>query len=283
MIIVKLTGGLGNQLFQYSLGRCLVAKLRTILKLDISNYEKNRLRSYCLGNFNIQENFADQNEISKLEKKGWQKILNSLLPYSKKSYIQEEKIFFDKNILKAKNNTCLDGYWQSEKYFKDIENIIRTEVTLKNKLSERVEQIENNILATNSISLHIRRGDYLNPKMSKIFEICGHDYYSKAIDKILEIEKNPTFFIFSDDIEWAKNNLKINYPIVFVSSQNIKDYEELFLMSSCKHNIIANSSFSWWGAWLNQNPEKIIIAPSKRFKEESKNSKDFYPNSWVTI
>jgi len=283
MIITKLNGGLGNQIFQYSLGRRLATKHQTTLKLDILNFEKDPLRSYCLENFNIQENFADKNEINKLEKRGWQKIINNLLPYPRRSYIQEKKIFFDENILRTKDNVCLDGYWQSEKYFKDIENIIRAEITLKKELSDEARQIEKNILSTNSISLHIRHGDYLNQKMSKIFEICGHDYYSKAIDKITETEKNPTFFIFSDDITWVKNNLSLPRPHTLINrDKKFNDCEELILMNRCKNNIIANSSFSWWGAWLNNNPDKIVIAPKKWFKD-ARDIEDLIPSSWIKI
>ena len=283
MIIVKIHGGLGNQLFQYSLGRYLAAKHRTILKLDISNYEKDHLRSYGLGNFNINAKVATAGEINKFTN-NWEKIKNKFKPPYKRSIIVSLDHEFDKKVLELKDEVYLYGHWPSEKYFKDIENIIRAEITLKKELSDEARQIEKNILSTSSISLHVRRGDYLNQKMSKIFKICGLDYYKGAIDKILETENHPTFFIFSDDIEWTKSNLKIKFPIVFVSGQDIKNHEELFLMSLCKHNIIANSSFSWWGAWLNRNHGKIIVAPKAWFVNNDKfNTNDLIPKTWITI
>jgi len=143
---------------------------------------------------------------------------------------------------------------------------------------------EQKIKEKNSVSLHIRRGDYLTmQKAIDTIGVCPLDYYDKAIREITRKIKNPTFFIFSDDINWVKENLKTNSPTIFVSGGKLKDYEELILMSKCKHNIIANSSFSWWGAWLNNNPNKIVIAPKKWFKDTSKNTRDLIPESWLKL
>ena len=200
---------------------------------------------------------------------------------------------FDPMVLKAGKNVYLEGYWQSEKYFKEIEYIIRKDLIIKPNLKGRNKDIAKKIVSENSISLHIRRGNYVaNPEIFKVHGTCEQEYYYEAIDYITENVKEPYFYIFSDEIEWAKDNFKIEYAHTFVdinigfdgeNYQDEKNYEDLRLMSLCKHNIIANSSFSWWGAWLNQNPEKIVIAPKKWFNDESLDTSDLIPNSWIRI
>jgi len=285
MIIIKLNGGLGNQLFQYSLGRKLSIKNNDVFKLDLSDFTKDNPRSYGLGKFNIIENFASDKDINKIKKSGVWKLVDKLKPYCKRSVIKYKGYDFDPNILKLSGNFYLDGYWQSEKYFQDIKNIIRKEVTLKNPIENKYADLISQIKNTNSVSIHIRRGDYItNKKFSKVYNLLDEKYYQKAVKFIAEKINDPFFFIFSDDINWVKQNLNIPYPKIFVSGENeIKNYEELILMSLCKHNIIANSSFSWWGAWLNQNPSKIVISPDKWFNDKISDAKDLIPPEWIRI
>ena len=284
MIIIKLNGGLGNQLFQYSLGRKLSIKNSDVFKLDLSDFTKDNPRSYSLGEFNIIENFASDEDINKIKKSGVWKLINKLKPYYKRTIIKYKGYDFDPNILKLSGNFYLDGYWQSEKYFQNIENMIRKEITLKKSLSSKYTELIDKIKNSDSVSVHIRRGDYLSDKISKIYAMCPIEYYYKAIEKITGHYPNPHFFIFSDDINWVKQNLNIPYPKIFVSGENeIKNYEELILMSLCKHNIIANSSFSWWGAWLNKNTDKIVISPDKWFNDKIGNAKDLIPKNWIKL
>ncbi|MEI6304723.1 MAG: alpha-1,2-fucosyltransferase [Candidatus Taylorbacteria bacterium] len=178
------------------------------------------------------------------------------------------------------------GYWQNEKYFKSIENNIKKEFTLINPLRSAAKKFAIEIGSLiNSISIHIRRGDYVSDqKTNKYHGTCGPEYYSKAIKYITsKIGSNIHVFVFSDDIEWVKQNMPLKYPVTYVSSPEIPDYEELILMSQCKHNIIANSTFSWWGAWLNENPDKIVIAPKRWTLKGEKNFKDICPPSWTRI
>ncbi|MFH0972649.1 MAG: alpha-1,2-fucosyltransferase, partial [Patescibacteria group bacterium] len=185
-------------------------------------------------------------------------------------------------ILKLKDDIFLDGYWQTEKYFKDIEDIIRSEFTLKTEYSNLNPELIAKISSCNSVSMHIRRGDYItNQNTNEFHGICFLDYYKKAINLIAEKFPNPTIFIFSDDLKWCKENIKIKYPIVFVKGN--KNYEDLIMMSKCSHNIIANSSFSWWGAWLNNNPNKIVIAPQKWLNNPNINYSDIIPSTWIKI
>jgi hypothetical protein len=162
--------------------------------------------------------------------------------------------------------------------------MVRKEFTLKEPLSAISQEYTNKILDTkNAVSIHIRRGDYvLNTSTNKHHGVCNLDYYEAAVEYIREKIESLTFFIFSDDIAWVKENLKLDNA-VFVSSPEIKDYEELILMSKCKHNIIANSSFSWWGAWLNQNPDKIVIAPRQWTTKKTADELDILPKSWIQI
>jgi hypothetical protein len=186
--------------------------------------------------------------------------------------------------LNLPDNSYLSGLWQTEKYFKDCEEIIRTEFTFKQPLNKKNSELSETIRRKNSVSIHIRRGDYIyNSEEYKIHGLCSIDYYKKAVECIANKAGELTLFIFSDDIEWVKNNLKFDFPIIFVDN-NVDDiHEDLRLMSLCKHNIIANSTFSWWGAWLNNNKEKIVIAPKKWFNEFEADTKDIYPDSWMRI
>jgi hypothetical protein len=287
MIIVELTGGLGNQMFQYAAGRRLALHHKTILKLKFIYYPEDTKRWYSLGCFNIKENFATDKEINKIRKipeTKIEKLIYLLNPFSKDRLIKEKDFHFDENILNTPDDVLLDGYWQSEKYFKDIEDIIRQEFSLKNQSGHIYKEFLKSIANTNSVSVHFRRKDYVEDKKTREYHgICSLEYYYTAIKKIGETIKNPHFFIFSDDIEWPRNNLKLNYPLTFVSDNNLTDCQELILMSKCKNHIIANSSFSWWGAWLSDNPKKIVIAPKKWFNDPSINTKDLIPEIWIRI
>jgi hypothetical protein len=290
MIIVKISDGLGNQLFQYAFGRNLAIIKNVPLKLDLSWFKEHNARKYELHHFNIVENFANDKEIKKIKK--YEKMnsrryfLHNYFIANEYIYIKAKQFLFDKDVFKAKKYAYLAGYWQTPKYFEGIEGILRKEFSLKNQTNTLYKKMEKKIKENNSISLHVRRTDYLTlRKINKIFGVCSQKYYKKAIQKISIEIKNPIFFIFSDDIKWAKENLKIKHPTVFVSDNcpPLKNYEELMLMSKCKHNIIANSTFSWWGAWLNKNLNKMVIAPQNWFKDPSKSAKDLIPESWTKL
>lgn len=284
-------GGLGNQMFQYAAGRRLVEKLGVKLKLDIEVFKDYTLRKYELGVFNIQECFATVEEIETLTvaKRGIvEKVLDRLFkrPIRLPSgYIAEKYFVFDPSILQLQDQVYLDGYWQSEKYFTEIETVIREEFTIKHPQTDKNKALSDSIKSSDSVSVHIRRGDYVNnPDTNSLHGVCGIDYYQRCIDFIITKVVNPHFFIFSDDPEWVKNNLKIEYESTVVEHNGTeKCYEDLLLLSQCKHHIIANSTFSWWGAWLSENPEKIVIAPKKWFKKEDVNTKDLIPEGWIRI
>lgn len=257
MIIVKLKGGLGNQMFQYAYGRKLSLKNKTILKLDKSLLERpiwQRLagimaRRYELGEFNINERFAG----------------------------------FWERVLKPKGSLYLDGYWQSENYFKSIRKIILRDFALK-KESNNFLKLKRLVANVNSVSIHVRRGDYVKRAVTRKYHgVLNLDYYRRAMELIVKRVKKPHFFVFSDDPLWVKENFKIGQAMIYVSgSSKLTNSEELILMSFCKHNIIANSSFSWWGAWLNKNPSKVIIAPKRWFRKERTES-GIVPQGWIRV
>lgn len=293
MIIVKLIGGLGNQMFQYAMARRIAYVHNVSLKLDITGFNNctgDTPRSYELKHLNVIENFSSKKEIEKFKiKKGFyvsiSKFKEFFIPYYKRSYIREKSKRFDPNILKLSGNAYLEGYWISEKYFKDIDNIIRREFTVKPKIDSINKQLAQTIRDCEAVSLHIRRGDYVsNPQANKFHGLCSLDYYYKAIKILTQKIKNPHFFIFSDDPEWVKENLNIQASVEFIAhNSSDKNYEDLRLMSLCKHNIIANSTFSWWGAWLNENPKKIVIAPKKWFNIGDIDTLDIIPELWEKI
>lgn len=290
MIIVSLNGGLGNQMFQYALGRSLAHILKTELKLDIFPLELNPLRAYALNIFNITANFASGKEVSKLTIKNNSMINRAICkifrrqPKFASTYIKERDRRFNPTIFSLPDNIYLQGYWQSEKYFKPIEHIIREEFTFKKLQQGKNKELANYIKSTESISLHFRRGDYAsNKKTFQHHGVCGLDYAFASIKKICNKVQKPTFFIFSDDPKWVHSNFSIEKPMIVVENNNSKkDYDDLRLMSQCKHNIIGNSSFSWWGAWLNVNPEKIVIAPRRYFNDGSDDS-DLIPEDWIRV
>ena len=292
MIIVKIIGGLGNQLFQYSLGRNLAEKYDTNLKLDISEFGTYKLHKYSLNAYNIIEDFATSEEIKSLAVEEYasvvkyiRKKLGKSLWKKAKSYKEEQRFYFDQQVLNFGNNVYLEGYWQCERYFKDIEDIIRKELTLKVPLEDRNKEVLSLIRKVNSVSLHIRRGDYVsNPETNSVLGACSLEYYRHCIEHIASNVENPHFFLFSDDINWTREKLEINHPATVVDGNSADaNYVDLYLMSNCKHNIIANSSFSWWGAWLNNNANKIIIAPTTWFVNSPLTPKDIIPENWLKL
>ena len=290
MIIVKLQGGIGNQLFQFAAGKALAVKKKSELLFDVSCFSDISpavtKRRYELGVFNITPKFADPVQIQRIKDKSIiNTIQDKLLPYYKKKIYYEPHYHYDLNFFKAFDQTILDGYWQSEKYFKKVSGIIRDDLVIREPLSQNTKDILMRIESTNSVSIHIRRGDYVNDLVTqKMHGNCNLNYYEKAISLICEKVDEINLFIFSDDILWAKKNLETSLPITFVDhNDEMHAYEDLYLMSQCKHNIIANSSFSWWGAWLNENKNKIVIAPNKWFNEIKADTKDLFPKEWLII
>jgi hypothetical protein len=289
MVVVEIVGGIGNQMFQYAMAYALSKRLGVTMKLDLSTFEYYDLHKYGLNVLNISCSVAGPEEIfyvkhapqgikERILKKFFSKKFNNI-------YI-EKNLLFDKKITKIKGNYYLMGYFQCEKYFSEYGDSIRNEFRISINPNSANLSISEDINANlNSVSLHIRRGDYLhNPNANKIHGVLNFNYYHQAISYLESQLENLKIYVFSDDIEWVKENLVLGHPVIYVDINNSDtNYEDLRLMSLCKHNIIANSSFSWWGAWLNNNPNKIVIAPKQWFADPIKNgeAKDIVPENWI--
>lgn len=287
MIITNLLGGLGNQLFQYAVGRALAHRHNVPLKLDVSNFKTYPLRNYKLSPFDIQETFCTEKESNILKSNSYlRRFLNKIQPAYRHTCYPEAHFHFDENFYRLTNNVYLNGYWQSEKYFDNIKNIIKQECKVKILPSPVNKEFLEQIQSVCSVSIHIRRGDYITDSVTNSYHgTCSLNYYYKSIQILGKKVNNPHFFVFSDDINWAKSHLNIsNYAVTFVQHNDADtDYEDLRLMYSCQHNIIANSTFSWWGAWLNDNLNKIVFAPNKWFNISEIDTKDLIPNSWIKV
>lgn len=260
MVMAKVMGGLGNQLFIYAAAKRLSVVNNVPLILDtITGYAEDSFdRSYSLNHFRINEAFAtskDAHELNLGKKRNYKYHINKILPFRYKSFIRDDKLFDPRLLnLRVVNTVYLDGYWQNEEYFKDIEPTIRKNLEIVSPHEDSSIELARKIKATSSICVHARRLNYeylLSPA-----------YYESAIKHIVSKVANPHYFCFSDDMGWVKNNINIKWPVTYVTNDmDSKDYDHLWLMTQCKHHIIANSSYSWWGAWLNPNPAKIIVAP----------------------
>lgn len=295
MQIIKFTDGLGNQMFQYAFIKAYSLKNNCDFLLDLSWFEDIKTieniitkRIYGLNCFEIVQNFATTEQIEKCmnrKKCNLPKFLRKILKkseYSYKIYSDTHACVYKPDLLEAKKIAYFKGYFQSEKYFAEYRDEILNAFTLNIPLNEKNNQMLKKIHSTTSISLHVRREDYVN--LQDIHGLCDLEYYKKAVNYMIEKIKDPHFFLFSDDIEWVKGNLKIDSPCTIVDINDEKTaHFDLELMKNCEHNIIANSSFSWWGAWLNKNPNKIVIAPQKWFESPSYRHDDVIPQSWMKI
>lgn len=283
-IIVKCLGGLGNQMFQYSFYRRLQLDGKNV-SLDISGFNE-----YGLHNgfeleqiFGLNINFADVNEVNKIKQaaykaniiqKIWWKISNS------KPIINQQDFGYHSCYVNFPKSAYFDGYWQSEKYIGNNADIIRKEFSFP-PVDEQNEPYAKQIRHTNGVSIHVRMGDYVDHPIHG--GICTLDYYQQAINIIKTKLINPQFFVFSDDMNWCEVNLKLKNAIYIKGNKGENSYRDMQLMSMCKHNIIANSSFSWWGAWLNNSSDKIVIAPAKWFNDPKINARDLIPDEWLKI
>ena len=284
-------------MFQYAVGRQLAETHKTLLKLDLSSFESD-YRKYDLHCFHIQAYPATADEIADVQgnygaiEEVALKITRKLgfwgsaLRLARKgAVIQEKQFHFDPNVLRVPKYSYLDGYWQTEKYFPDVREILRQEFQVKYWQDSKSESLSDLISSTNSIAIHIRRGDYAaNSAYHYIHGLCSLDYYHQSTEWMISKVSNPHFFVFSDEPQWAKENLKLGFPLTIVDHNGgDRSYEDLRLMSQCKHQIIANSSFSWWAAWLNNHPQKSVIAPLKWFNNVSVDARDLIPTSWLRL
>ena len=285
MLIVKMIGGLGNQMFQYAYAKVMEEKGYDV-KIDISIFKTYTLHGgYQLDKFRITLNTSTKDENNQIYKKSLLNKLKYKLHFRNTNFIKEKTLLYQDRLLDLEDNKYIIGYFQSEQYFLNIRNTLLDEFRIKEELPKYIKKIENKIKETPSCSLHIRRGDFENETNINIHGVCDLAYYYTAIDYLNNKFDNLQYFIFSDDIIWVKENLKINNAIYIDYVDDKIPHYDMYLMSLCNHNIIANSSYSWWGAWLNRNTEKIVIAPKKWFSDYKRNeqSKDIYCQGWLQL
>lgn len=290
-IIVRLAGGIGNQIFQYAAGRSLAISHDYELCLDDSLLKQRRYgvtpRDYELDAYNIVARKltpAEQAAVKPRVRRPLRYMYDIGLMKSPFYYYREPHFEFDHKLHQLSGNLIIEGYWQSERYFSDIANTLRRELQPINPPPSNMRDFLGQMTKNNSVSLHVRRGDYIsNPKAAANHVSCDLAYYKRAAALVAERVSSPVFYVFSDDPEWVENELQIGFPMVLVSQpKSWPAYDDLRLMSHCAHHIIANSSFSWWGAWLNPSPDKIVIAPSRWFRVD-KNIQDLIPPKWLVI
>jgi len=302
-IILRLEGGLGNQLFQYAFARSMQKKYNGKIIFDTHSYKKDPQRSKSLDNFILNDNVVIKNnnfiECIIIIIRIYKNILVRILKFIRVKSIYRLKIllFFGLYVQESSNYVnnigfCaspfiyIHGNWMSENYFKGFSDLVKEDLKGLTKLRPRNLSLARKMKNENSICIHIRRGDYTNSTWSAKLLVCNFEYYKKAIELIVSCLKEPIFYIFSnnsEDIQWIKNNYRFNnsLKINYIDLKN-SDYQELMLMKECKHFILSNSSFSWWASYLNEYSKSIVVAPS-RWNNNIWDLSDIYRPNWKII
>lgn len=278
MIIIRMSGGMGNQMFCYALYKTLESRQKDVYIDDFTHYSEIGRNDNNLNEiFSLSYKVADRERYNKLTDSSLilkDRIRRKLFGRRDKIYYEKDAICFEEKVLHM-DDIYLIGYWQSEKYFSAIKEKLREDFSFNwDSFPKQAKIYMNQMYNSISISMHVRRGDYLNEKNAPIYGgICTESYYKKAKDYFQNLYSNCTFFLFTNDIEWGKNQVTDNTILVDCTNAS-NAYIDMALMSCCKHHIIANSSFSWWGAWLNPRHDKTIIAPARWFNNSD--GKDIY-------
>lgn len=274
MIIVRISDGFGNQLFMYACGYALAKKMSTKLALDITYLSTNNLRNYELDKLNIvYDKLFSVNNILYPLNIVIRKILHLFLKCQYKFFKEKAAYKYDERIFYLGRNSYLFGYWQTEKYFKEYREDILKMFTPRYILSQKCNSFIEKVRNCNSVAVHVRRGDYV--KLGICLDSC---YYENAFAVLNEKFKDLIYFVFSDNVEYAKQMFKdVDGVFEYVeNSSSNSTLDDFFIMKECKHIVMANSSYSWWAAWLNDNPDKIVIYP-----KDKQSVTDFYPKEWV--
>ncbi len=297
MIIVRLRGGLGNQLFQYAAGRALATHHQVPLKLDLYTYSKHTYRRYELHHFNIDATEATRAEVHQFTGSNpFIRYLNKRENYFRcpRVFAQPHYHFYD-GFLTLPSDLYLSGYWQSERHFSGIASSLRSQLTPVQAMDERNLSFQRQMQSHDSVAVHVRRGDYSQGAYSSFFGTLPESYYGEAMTFVRKRIANPVFYFFSDDIAWCKSAFGTTGAEFVDHNRGANAYKDLLLMASCRHNIIANSTFSWWGAWLNTHPDKVVVAPKQWFKSgfldrrepvyasRFYDTKDLIPAGWTRL
>jgi hypothetical protein len=292
-IIAQLQGGLGNQLFQYATARALAHERQSPVLLDQSWFTKFHQdvtpRESLLSKLNIKGELITLDPAMKKPNR-IRKILQRLWPVNPYFYAEKFHYKFDEHLKRAPTfkaqHLYLMGYWQSYRYFDYIKKILQTEISPKNPLDLHYQDYVDQIESTNSAMVHVRRGDYVSLESAiKIHGFIGLEYYQQGMELLLQKNSNTHFFVFSDDLAWAKEHLPHQDKITFIESLDCMDsaVQELALMTKCQYHLIANSSLSWWGAWLAQNEKGVVICPKRWTNDQHMVWDDLLPPHWQRI
>ena len=277
-------------MFQYAAAKRLSLNRGVELKLDARRLQGGSYRKFQLGGFNIPEEFATKEEIRRVKLGAiftWLLMPIRLLTgfdFKLPEFYSEKKYTFDPLAMELGGQVYLKGRFHSEKYFSDTADTITESYTLRS-VSEKALKIQNEIASVDSVSVHVRRGDYIsNSHNLARYGTCPDSYYEKCIEKTMERSENLRFFIFSDEPDWVSENMSFPENSVFVTSDGLNgDAEELYLMSLCRQHITANSTFSWWGAWLDRRADKVVYTPRKWFLAEDLDTRDLIPETWIKV
>jgi hypothetical protein len=294
LVIARMIGGLGNQMFQYASGRALALRCGADLKLDLSGFATYSRRRYELDTLPICAAVATDAELAGFgvdpkRRSGFiDRVRRKLrIPVGSRGgpVYREPHFHFDPAMVALDAPVYLDGYWQSEKYFADCQDAVRRELTPVAPLERDNAVMATQIEARNAVSLHVRRGDYVSdPTTNNYHGTCSLDYYRGAVEHVVAHTENAHLFVFSDDPGWAQHNLRLPVAATFVTANSAdRGCLDMQLMSRCRHHILANSSFSWWGAWLNPSPGKIVVAPRRWFNAARSDTRDLLPPAWVRL
>lgn len=292
-IIVQLQGGLGNQLFQYATARALAHQHQIPLLLDQSwftkTYDDVTPRELLLPTLNTKGALISLDSPPKRPKR-IRRILQKLWPINPYVYFEQNPYYFDSSLLKVPTfktqNLYLMGYWQSYRYFESIKKILQSEVSPKSPLDAHYQNYLNQIKASNSAMIHVRRGDYVHlASAAEVHGFIGLDYYQQGMEALLHKNPETQFFVFSDDLDWVRSNLPYQDKITFIKSLEKSDavIQELELMTHCQNHLIANSSLSWWAAWLAKSVNNTVICPSRWTNDLAKSWDDLLPANWQRI
>lgn len=301
-IVVELKGGLGNQLFQYATGRALAHRHGCRLVLDLSWFEQidpgtTTPRAFSLAPFGLPATLrgsgargnsgtsASSAWLQRATRKvlalkaGARRRLNGTTVYRERGFA------FDAGLQAVQPPAELYGYWQSERYFEPVANLLRQEIGQPRVLGTASQRLLADIQAGEAICLHVRRGDYItNQHAASLHGTCSPAYYAEALRRVAGGLTAPTVFVFSDDPAWVRGNLAFNVASVVVDANGPEDaHEDLWLMAACRHFVIANSSLSWWGAWLGSHADKRVVAPDRWFAGGDQDTHDLLPAAWIRL
>lgn len=283
MIIVEVSGGLGNQMFQYALYQKFLHMGKEV-KLDLHSFSNEKSRPFELDIFGLQYETISRKGRKRYIGK-FPKLFLQMSFFKNKNarrfYAEKLDVGYQPEIL-SMDNVYLSGYWQCELYFKELRSELIETFTFPTEVHEECRRLLKQIEAENATAVHVRRGDYLLPENTvKYGNICTERYYENAMKYIREKQDNARFYFFSNDPDWVRTHLCDSNSVIVQCNEGENSYLDMYLMSKCKNNIIANSSFSWWGAWLNQYPEKIVVSPERWFSHLD--ASDAICKDWVKI